>query len=719
MNNYINELKPITLLFEKLTNNLINKDFKISKIISVQDKINFYSIIYKICTSNNNIENCDIGPEFCYNFYQENLNKYCIELKKIINSSENILEDLNIYIDHFVKIINILYTIFSYLDRHYVKYNDLNNLKYELPNNIFIKNIITPNNNKIINYLIVKLNLSRNLNEKEDLLENSFSAIYDVMKFSEIDLENFLKDHFNILYDSSDLYYTNIKKKYIYKNFSSYNYLINSKNLFDREIKLLYQYYNLTISDNFDNFTFKEKEFKEPLYQDIYKLLNNFVKIFLIDDYEIILNNTNDGILDILVKEDYEKLNFIYLTFVFNEKIIDYISDLYILYFQEITKLLIKDLDKDKFIKLLEHYQKYKLIINKYLMEDVSILNQYNDNFSKMINGQNINSKQFVKKLIINFLVNPDVSIELVKLINEKDIFFNFYIEKLKERLLSNNYDLKLEFYILSKLEQDFKNNYTHKIRIMLKDIEYNKTFNKELKKNIFDTFNIDFNIDILTDGIWKYKYNEDFNNIIKSQEIEEYYILSNEFFNYKTKNAKKLKYLHDKGEIILNLNKNIEVKTVPIIGMILLLYNNYDQLTFNQIKTEMNLTDDILEICLNSIVNHKNPILKLEDNYYKYNEMEDINNIHIKLLPQIVKKEVIKESDIDDFKKYRTEACIVLSMKYNKTMNHNDLVNLIEKKLEKWASDKELIEKCILNIIEKEYIEIDSNNSKLYHYSI
>jgi len=714
MNNYINELKPIAILFETLINNLINKDFKINQIINIQDKINLYSIIYRICTNNTELETCDIGPEFCYNFYQENLNKYCMELKKIINSSENILEDLKIYINNFKHVTAILYTIFSYLDRHYIKYNDLDNIKYELPNLIFIENIIIPNNNKIINYLVVKLNLSRNLNENIEILENTFSLIYEVIKFSETDSENFLKNHFNILFESSNLYYTNIKKKYIYKSFSSCNYLTNSKNLFDNEVSLLYKYYNLIVSDNFDNFTLKEKEFKEPLYQDIYKLLNNFVKIFLLDDYKLILNNTNDGIIDILVKEDYDKLNFIYLTFMFDEKIIDYISDLYILYFQEITKLILKD-----FIKLLDHYEKYKLIINKYFMEDVSILNQYNDNFSKMINGENINSKQFVEKLIINFFVNPDVSIELLKLINEKDIFFNFYIEKLKERLLSNNYNLELEFYVLSKLEKDFKNSYTHKIRNILKDIEYNKTFNTELKNNIFNTFNVDFNIDILTDGIWKYKYNEDFNDIIKSQEIEEYYILSNEYFNYKTNNAKKLKYLHDKGEIILNLNKNIEVKTVPIIGMILLLYNNYDQLTFNQIKTEMNLTDDILEICLNSIVNHKNPILKLEDNYYKYNEIENINIIHIKLLPQIVKKEVIKESDIDDFKKYRTEACIVLTMKYNKTMNHNDLVNLIEKKLEKWASDKELIEKCILNIIEKEYIETDSNNSKLYHYSI
>ena len=75
-----------------------------------------------------------------YNKYEALLILYCNNFTVLNN--KDILESIILFIDNYNIMVKYLYFAFNYLDKHYVKHNDLLNLKNELPNKILLNNVI-------------------------------------------------------------------------------------------------------------------------------------------------------------------------------------------------------------------------------------------------------------------------------------------------------------------------------------------------------------------------------------------------------------------------------------------------------------------------------------------------------------------------------------------------------------------------------------------------
>jgi cullin 1 len=79
-------------------------------------------------------------------------------------------------------------------------------------------------------------------------------------------------------------------------------------------------------------------------------------------------------------------------------------------------------------------------------------------------------------------------------------------------------------------------------------------------------------------------------------------------------------------------------------------------------------------------------------------------------------KKKVVEEVQKD--RKYAIDAAIVRTMKSRKALEHTQLVLEVMQQVKKmFAADQKTIKKRVEDLIDREYLERDAQNSKLYKY--
>lgn len=79
-------------------------------------------------------------------------------------------------------------------------------------------------------------------------------------------------------------------------------------------------------------------------------------------------------------------------------------------------------------------------------------------------------------------------------------------------------------------------------------------------------------------------------------------------------------------------------------------------------------------------------------------------------------KKKVVEEVQKD--RKYAIDAAIVRTMKSRRALEHTQLVLEVMQQVKKmFAADQKTIKKRIEDLIDREYLERDSQNTKLYKY--
>jgi hypothetical protein len=719
MDKYYENLLPIKNYFNKSIE-CLDTDNNLDKIVNMQEKINAYSIIYEICIQDVDLDKSDEGARTCYNFYKENMTQYCQEISSRLKNG-NILFQLIKYYRKFNKLYLWLNTIFCYIDRHYVKNNDLKNIKKDLANSIFVDIIIESNIEEIIKELVYSIKQFRiNKSDKTEYIQKAFYIINKVYDNNESTLfyDEFEKEYIKLQKESYDYEKdNNLNSTEEFDTIEYFNFIIE---LFKYEYELYCKCYKFSINKELSLFEYIETIYKKISEKD---LLENFVNIFLESENKLLIDNKKNGFNFILKSNKYNQLNLFYKLFLFDENIVEYLGNIFSNFFEESVKDVFNNLDKyDNFEKLIIIYDNNIRLIKK----DFNNNNIMYDLFKKkMLHLVNEYKNNFSEVLIKNFYINPETSIDIIKFINDKDYFFSKYIQKLEGKLLSDDFDLSIEKKIVKLIEKDYKNQYTNQINTIIHDINNNEMYNKDLNTNVLTNNNIDFNLKILTTGMWNLEtYQTD--KVKLPDELNEYLVLSEEYYKFKCNNSRKLNWQYQYGEVIIQFNKDLEIKTIPYIGIILLLFNCNDKLSFEQIYEETNIEKDILKRCLLGIINHQYPILSkhpyskvINDNdIFVINESDiPVNSIEIKM-GTYKKSEVVIEKKIDHFKKHRTEACITFTLKSEKKINHDLLIETIKNKLEEWDSSVELIEKCILNLIEKEYIlEIKDNEETFYEY--
>ncbi|KAJ0092241.1 hypothetical protein Patl1_25099 [Pistacia atlantica] len=209
--------------------------------------------------------------------------------------------------------------------------------------------------------------------------------------------------------------------------------------------------------------------------------------------------------------------------------------------------------------------------------------------------------------------------VKLLAYISDKDLFAEFYRKKLARRLLfdkSANDDH--ERSILTKLKQQCGGQFTSKMEGMVTDLtlakENQNNFEEYLNSNPNANPGIDLTVTVLTTGFWPSYKSFDLNlpaEMVKCVEV------FREFYQTKTKH-RKLTWIYSLGTC--NLIGKFETRTTELIvttyqASALLLFNSSDRLSYSEIMTQLNLTDDDVIRLLHSLSCAKYKILNKEPN--------------------------------------------------------------------------------------------------------
>ncbi|KAK8547867.1 hypothetical protein V6N13_116092 [Hibiscus sabdariffa] len=280
--------------------------------------------------------------------------------------------------------------------------------------------------------------------------------------------------------------------------------------------------------------------------------------------------------------------------------------------------------------------------------------------------------------------------VKLLVYISDKDLFAEFYRKKLARRLLfdkSANDDH--ERSILTKLKQQCGGQFTSKMEGMVTDLtlarENQTSFEEYLSNNVNVNPGIDLTVTVLTTGFWPSYKSFDLNLLaeMNSQNgVKESFILTASFHG--------------------------------LLASALLLFNSSDRLSYSEIMTQLNLTDDDVIRLLHSLSCAKYKILNKEPStktisptdHFEFNSKftYKMRRIKIPLPPVDEKKKVIE--DVDKDRRYAIDASIVRIMKSRKVLGHQQLVMECDEQLGRmFKPDFKAIKKRIEDLITRDYL--------------
>jgi cullin 1 len=161
----------------------------------------------------------------------------------------------------------------------------------------------------------------------------------------------------------------------------------------------------------------------------------------------------------------------------------------------------------------------------------------------------------------------------------------------------------------------------------------------------------------------------------------------------------------------------------------ILLLFNDRDELTTEDMQGSSQLTEAALKATLMSLVKTKVLNMDVKDateitKSNKFTLNRGFKSKRAKVLINVPIREAIdKESDdthkvVEEDRKLQIQAAIVRIMKARKKLNHGNLMSEVIAQLQNRFKPKvSVIKKCIDILIEKEYLERVEGQKDLYSY--
>jgi len=178
--------------------------------------------------------------------------------------------------------------------------------------------------------------------------------------------------------------------------------------------------------------------------------------------------------------------------------------------------------------------------------------------------------------------------------------------------------------------------------------------------------------------------------------------------------------------------SKRHEISMPPYQMVVLMLFNNREEISFQDILHETNIPESDLKRTLITLSLGKFKILKKGNpkskdiqphEQFRYNSgfshpaiRFKIANIASKLESDNERKET--EKKIDEDRRHLIEACIVRIMKSRKRLDHNHLIAEVTQQLSsRFLPEPAMIKKRIEALIDREYLEREDSDRKVYTY--
>ena len=329
--------------------------------------------------------------------------------------------------------------------------------------------------------------------------------------------------------------------------------------------------------------------------------------------------------------------------------------------------------------------------------------------------------------------------VEFVEYITDKDVFANFYIKKLTHRVLIDRIEnVELEQSTLRKLMQKCGGQLTWTMggmRNMFTDLtrslESQSRFQEYLINNRNIHLGIELNVTVLRTDIWPttgilptYKSSE----INVPAEMARCVEVFKDFYSEGAK-QKKLTWIYSLGTC--NIIGKFDAGPIEIIATthqaaILLLFNDSERLSYSDIRTHLNLSDQETVRLLYSLACGKYKILlKKPDtatigtaDYFEINTNLTDRTGKVKFPMPLLNGKTNGTKDISQDRPLVIDASIVRIIKGQKAATYENLVSECAQQLGRAFNPQiEEIKKRIEVLIEREYLERDSRQVDILRY--
>lgn len=485
------------------------------------------------------------------------------------------------------------------------------------------------------------------------------------------------------------------------------------------------------------------------------------VKITAVVEREMIANHMqrlvhmeNSGLVSMLVDDKYDDLGRMYNLFRRVPAGLPTIRDVMTTHLRETGKQLVTDPEKLKdpveFVQcLLDEKDKYDKIISEAFSNDKTFQNALNSSFEYFIN-LNARSPEFISLFVDDKLrkglkgVNEeDVEVVLDKVmmlfryLQEKDVFEKYYKQHLAKRLLSGKtVSDDAERSLIVKLKTECGYQFTSKLEGMFTDMKTSRDtmqgFTAMLAASSEGNEGPTLAVQVLTTGSWPTQTGARCNlpkEILAVCDKFKAYYLS-------THTGRRLTWQTNMGTADLKATfgkgQKHELNVSTYQMCILILFNSAERLSYKDIEEATDIPAPDLKRCLQSLacvkgrnVLSKEPMSKdigEEDDFY-FNEKFSSKFYKVKIGTVAAQKETEPEKQetrqrVEEDRKPQIEAAIVRIMKARRVLDHNNIVAEVTKQLQsRFLPNPAVIKKRIESLIEREFLERDKTDRKLYRY--
>ncbi|XP_078268638.1 cullin-4B-like [Rhinoraja longicauda] len=617
--------------------------------------------------------------------------------------------------DHCRQMIMIR-SIFLFLDRTYVLQNSMLPSIWDMGLELFRSHVISDRKvqNKTIDGILLLIERERN-GEAIDrsLLRSLLSMLSDLQIYQDSFEQRFLEE-------TNRLYATE-----------------GQRLMQEREVPEYLHHVNKRLEEEADRvITYLDQSTQKPLIATVEKQL-------LGEHLPAILQKGLNSLLD---ENRIQDLSLLYQLFSRVRGGVQVLLQHWIEYIKTFGSTIVINPEKDKTMvqELLDFKDKVDHVVDVCFLKNEKFVNAMKEAFETFINKRPNKPAELIAKYVDSKLRagNKEATDEelekmldkimiIFRFIYGKDVFEAFYKKDLAKRLLvGKSASVDAEKSMLSKLKHECGAAFTSKLEGMFRDMELSKDIMiqfKQYMQNQNIPGNLELTVNILTMGYWPTYVPMEVHlplEMVKLQEIFKTFYLGKH-------SGRKLQWQSTLGHCVLKAEfkegkKELQVSLFQTL--VLLMFNEGEEFSLEEIKTATGIEDGELRRTLQSLacgkarVLTKTPKSKDIEDCDKFTCNDDFKHKLFRIkINQIQMKETIEEQvstteRVFQDRQYQIDAAIVRIMKMRKTLSHNLLVSEVYNQL-KFPVKPADLKKRIESLIDRDYMERDKENTNQYNY--